>query len=112
MQIKLLSILTLIILIGCSKEIEQYDNLDNFAKCLTEKEIKIYGTEWCSHCKNQKQTFGNSFQYIDYIDCDKNKNECLKSDIQGYLTWEIDGKKYPGEQSLQRLSQLSECEVK
>ncbi len=79
---------------------------DEFAKYLTEQEVKMYGTEWCSHCKNQKKLFGSSFQYIDYIDCDQNRRECLSAGVQGYPTWEINGLNYPGEQSLERLAQL------
>ena len=81
---------------------------DEFAKYLTEKGVKMYGTEWCSHCKNQKKLFGDSFQYIDYIDCDKNRQECLSAGVQGYPTWRINEQNYPGEQSLERLAQLSE----
>jgi hypothetical protein len=25
---------------------------DNFAKCLTEKGVEMYGASWCSHCQN------------------------------------------------------------
>ena len=32
----------------------------SLAQCLTEKEVIMYGTEWCSHCKNQKAMFGES----------------------------------------------------
>ena len=35
---------------------------DTFAKCLTENNATMYGTEWCSHCKAQKELFGKSFQ--------------------------------------------------
>jgi len=79
---------------------------DEFAKYLTEQNVKMYGTEWCPHCKNQKKLFGSSFQYIDYIDCDKNRQECLSAGVQGYPTWKINSQNYPGEQSLERLAQL------
>lgn len=80
---------------------------DEFAQYLTGQGVKMYGTEWCSHCKNQKKLFGNSFQYIDFVDCDKNKQECLTAGVQGYPTWKINGQNYPGEQSFEKLSQLS-----
>jgi|SRR3989344_2807455 len=87
------------------KEIQsQYED---FAKYLTEQGVKMYGTEWCSHCKNQKKLFGNSFQYINYTDCDKDRNECDIAGITGYPTWKINNKAYPGEQSIKRLTQLS-----
>ena len=80
---------------------------DEFANYLTEQGVKMYGTEWCPHCKNQKKLFGNSFQYINYIDCDENRQECLSAGVQGYPTWKINEQNYPGEQSLERLAQLS-----
>ena len=87
------------------KEIQsQYED---FAKYLTEQGVKMYGTEWCSHCKNQKKLFGNSFQYINYTDCDKDRNECDIAGITGYPTWKINKQNYPGEQSLKRLAELS-----
>ncbi len=85
----------------------QSGQYDEFAKYLTEQGVKMYGTEWCSHCKNQKKLFGSSFQYIDYIDCDKNRNECTIAGVTGYPTWKINGQDYPGEQSIERLAQLS-----
>ena len=30
------------------------------AKCLTSKDVKMYGTSWCPHCNNQKEMFGVS----------------------------------------------------
>ncbi len=104
----LLILISSIILVGCSKGPGKYDS---FAQCLTEKEVKMYGTEWCSHCQNQKKTFGKSFQYIDYIDCDRNKNECLKARVNSYPTWVVGGNNYPGEQSLFRLASLSGCKL-
>jgi len=79
---------------------------DEFSKYMTEQGVVMYGTEWCPHCKNQKKLFGSSFQYIDYIDCDKNRQECLSAGVQGYPTWKINSQNYPGEQSLERLAQL------
>lgn len=101
-----LMLLSLPLLNGCSKKPGSYDP---FAKCLTEKGVIMYGTEWCPHCKNQKAAFGNSFEYVNYIDCDKNRDACIRAGVQGYPTWVIDGKSYPGEQPLFDLSSLAGC---
>ncbi|MBU2634065.1 MAG: hypothetical protein KJ674_02365 [Nanoarchaeota archaeon] len=93
---------------GCTSGPGEYDA---FANCLTEEGVVMYGTEWCSHCQNQKKMFGSSFEYINFVDCDKNKNECLDKDIQGYPTWRIDGKNYPGEQSINDLKTSTGCEL-
>lgn len=73
---------------------------------------KMYGAFWCGHCAHQKEIFGSAFSQINYIECDpKGKNPqpdlCQKVGIQGYPTWEIKGKFYPGVQSLQNLAALS-----
>ncbi len=96
------------VLAGCSQEPGKYNT---FAKCLTEKGAKIYGTAWCSNCKNQKQMFGSSFQYVDYIDCDISRSECVSAGVFGYPTWIIGGEKYVGNQRLARLASLTGCEL-
>ena len=103
-------IVVVVIFLSSGGKTTEY-NYDEFTNCLTEKGVKMYGTEWCSHCKNQKRVFGDSFQYIDYIDCDKNEDECIEAEIGGYPTWIIDGEKYPGEQTFERLSKLSGCDL-
>ncbi|MBW6462233.1 MAG: hypothetical protein K0B07_04265 [DPANN group archaeon] len=82
---------------------------DDFAKCLTDKGVKMYGAEWCSHCKNQKKAFGKSFDYVDYVECPDNEFECKNAGVTGYPTWFIDGSNYPGEQTFAKLSELSGC---
>tara|TARA_Y100000031_G_C8063697_1_gene311836 strand:- start:228 stop:557 length:330 start_codon:yes stop_codon:yes gene_type:complete len=106
-KIFLLLVPFLLVLSGCSSS----GDYDEFAQCLTENNIKMYGTEWCSHCQNQKAEFGDSFQYVDYVDCDQSQDQCLSAGIEGYPTWVISGEKYPGEQSLSYLSSLSGCEI-
>ena len=82
---------------------------DNFAKCLTEKGAVMYGAYWCPHCKEQKKMFGNAFEYINYIECTEDKQACMEAAISGYPTWIIAGEKYPGKQSFERLSSITDC---
>lgn len=85
---------------------------DNFAKCLAEKEITMYGADWCAHCQNEKKGFGNSFQYVPYVECPKNPKVCLDKGVEGYPTWIWpDGKKLVGEQGLEKLSKESGCQI-
>lgn len=81
--------------------------LDKFAQYLTSQNVTMYGTSWCSHCKNQKKLFEESFQYINFVDCDKESQVCALKGITGYPTWNINGTNYPGEQSLAGLAQLT-----
>ena len=63
---------------------------DAFAKCLTAKGLTMYGAEWCPHCKDQKALFGDSFKYVNYVECPQNTNLCLAKGIQGYPTWIVE----------------------
>ena len=80
------------------------------ARCLTEKGFKMYGTNRCSHCKNQKEKFGASFKKIDFIDCDAEKEACTKAGVQWYPTWvNAEWKLFPWDQSLEKLKNISWC---
>lgn len=85
-------------------------NYDTFAKCLTEKGVVMYGTDWCPHCKNEKARFGSSFQYVTYVECSKEPKQCIEAGVKGVPSWIFpDGRKFEGEQGLQKLSEESGC---
>lgn len=83
------------------------------AQHLTQIGAKEYGAYWCPHCYEQKQLFGKeAAALLNYIECDPNgKNAqpqlCKEAKIEGYPTWEINGKKYPGAYPLEKLADLS-----
>ncbi len=87
--------------------------LDDFAKCLKNKGATMYGAEWCSHCKEQKKMFGDSFKYVNYVECPEAINQalCEEMGVTGYPTWIINGVYYPGAQSLEKLKELTGCTV-
>ena len=64
-------------------------NFDEFAKCLTQKGAVMYGAVWCPHCIEQKAAFGDSFKYINYVECPDNTQLCIDKGISGYPTWII-----------------------
>lgn len=89
---------------------------DAFAKCLSEKGAKMYGAFWCGHCKNQKEAFGSSFQYINYQECtvDHQNNSfaqvCKDAGIKGFPTWKFsDGTVREGEVALSDLAKITGC---
>jgi len=84
---------------------------DDFAQCLTSKGIKMYGTEWCGYCKMQKGYFNESFQHVDYVNCEEDNEACQEAGIQGYPTWIINGELSPGAKPLDKLAELSGCEL-
>ena len=85
--------------------------MDEFAQCLTDAGLVMYGTDWCSHCQAQKKLFGKSFKKIKFVDCDRNSFLCNSEGVQGYPTWKINGASYPGEQSFYTLGGLTGCQV-
>lgn len=91
---------------------QEVNELDGFAKCLAEKEVVMYGADWCSHCQNEKKRFGTAFEFVPYVECPDEPKKCLAVGISGYPTWIFpDGKKLEGEQGLQKLSEESGCQL-
>ena len=105
-------IIAIVVLVYASQSVfGKEGKYDGFAKCLTEKGATFYGTEWCPHCKNQKQLFGSSMKYVNYVDCDKKADICLREGIKAYPTWKIPGEEpMLGTQQFSRLSSLTGCE--
>lgn len=83
------------------------------ARHLTKIGAKEYIAWWCPHCHEQKQLFGKeAYSEINQIECDPNgKNAqpklCQAANIESYPSWEINGKLYPGVQSLAELGRIS-----
>ena len=93
-------------------KLPQPGQYDEFAKCLAVKGITMYGADWCSHCQNEKNAFGSAFEFVSYVECPKNIQQCLAKGIQGYPTWIFpDGRRFEGEQGLKKLSQESGCQL-
>lgn len=90
---------------------------EEFAQCITESNATMYGTYQCGHCQNQKDMFGEAFEYIDYIECTDPDSggqitECQEVGITGYPSWIFgDGTLIPGEMPLEKLAELTGCEL-
>ena len=65
------------------------------AQCLSDKGVKMYGAEWCSHCQDQKKAFGDAWPLIDYVECGVpgdprgQAEECEKDGVSTYPTWQF-----------------------
>jgi glutaredoxin len=87
------------------------------AECLTEKGVKMYGAEWCSHCQKQKKIFGTAFERVDYVECTVAGNpraqarECSDAGVESYPTWIFaDGSRETGQRSFEDLAFRGGCE--
>lgn len=80
----------------------QYDEL---AQRLTKAGARVYGASQCSACQYQKQLFGNSWQYINYVECAipagrGQAQACSEAGIMTYPTWVFpDGERISGVRS-------------
>jgi len=92
--------------------------LDNFAKCLTSKGLKMYGAWWCPHCAEQKESFGYAFQYVNYTECGIEgqthsvNEQCKKEGIKNFPTWQFsDGSRHEGVLTVSDLADKSGCKL-
>lgn len=56
---------------------------------------KFYGVNGCKFCDMQKKELGSQYKNV-YVDCDDGKNKKVCKNLEGFPTWEIHGKFYPG----------------
>jgi len=90
---------------------------DSFAQCLSDKGAKMYGTALCTHCKEQKDMFGKSWAYIDYVECSSpdgygQLDICKAANITGYPTWVFDGGiRKSGTVPMEELSEKTGCSL-
>lgn len=90
---------------------------DDFAKCLSSKQVKMYGAYWCPHCAEQKEEFGESFRYVNYVECAiKDSREmapaCKAAGVQHFPTWQFGaGPLVEGKFPLEELSDKTGCSL-
>lgn len=94
---------------------EEIASLDSFTQCLTDKGMKFYGSKYCGWCDKQKELFGDSLQYLNYIECidpetDQWSKECQEAGIKAVPTWQLpDGEITSDFQSFEQLAEISAC---
>jgi len=83
------------------------------AKHLKDSGAVMYSAYWCPHCHDQKELFGQeAVKELQIIECaiDGKNNQydlCQSKNIEGYPSWEINGKIESGVKSLRQLSKIS-----
>lgn len=84
------------------------------AKHLTAKGAVMYTAYWCPHCQEQKELFGKeATTELKVVECapDGHNNQaalCQAKQIQGFPSWEIDGKIESGVKPLAKLAAMSQ----
>ena len=83
------------------------------AKYLKDNGVVKYSAYWCPNCLNQGELFGKqAYKELNVVECarDGKKSQtqlCIDKNIQGFPSWEINGKIIIGVKSLKELSNLS-----
>mgnify|MGYP006276705031 CR=1 FL=1 len=74
---------------------------------LTKRGALFYGAWWCPACLAQKNLFGKEgAAQLPYVECDKTdegRQRCVAAKIRAFPTWELDGKRLEGVQSVEEL---------
>ena len=90
---------------------------DEFAKCLSTKQVKMYGLYWCPHCIEQKEKFGKAFRYVPYVECAIKGSreltpECKAAGVKLFPSWQF-GTNPPveGVFPMQELSDKTGCSL-
>jgi len=87
---------------------------EGLAKHLTVKGVKMYGAYWCHVCIQQKKLFGDTFQYVTYVESStpdgKNLTDVAKvANITAFPTWIFpDGSRNVGLMTYDELANKSE----
>ncbi len=101
------SIVGWIIFTGIGKQTQ----MDDFAKCLTEKGAKLYINENSDGYEKQLKIFGSSSQYLYIVDCDEDVKLCKEENIQKNPTWIFNWEIYEGILKLGELKKISGCSI-
>jgi glutaredoxin len=79
---------------------------EKVAKYIGEHSV-LYTQAGCIHCKEQEDLFGANVKYLNIVDCLKDTQACINANITATPTWIIDGEKYVGVQSIEKLKELT-----
>lgn len=85
----------------------------SLAEHLTASGSVMYSAYWCPHCHEQKEMFGKeAAAKLKIIECsadgqNSQQSLCERKGIEGYPTWEINGKLDSGVKDLKELANLS-----
>ena len=83
------------------------------AKFLKNNGVVKYSAYWCPNCLDQSELFGKeAYKELNVVECARDgKNSqtqlCIDKKIEGFPSWEINGKIIIGVQTLKELSELT-----
>ena len=91
-------------------------DMEIFAQCITDSGATFFGADWCPHCTEQKEMFGElAAALLPYQECSSEENtsqteSCTLEGIEAYPTWEFsDGSRLTGSLPLETLAEETAC---
>jgi hypothetical protein len=99
-------ILIIIILVIFAYNKPVPETSEEVAKCIGSKS-ELYIQLGCHACDTQEKIFGENYKYLNTIDCFYEREKC--SNIKATPTWIINGDKYLGVQSIEKIRELTKC---
>lgn len=82
---------------------------EKVAQCLSEKGAKLYASQFCPHCQEQKKLFGDALSKVEVVECSTKLDECQNAGITAYPTWVINGRKFLGTKDMKTLYEIADC---
>ena len=92
---------------------ESTDESIALAKYLKKNGVVKYSAYWCPNCLDQSELFGKeAYKELNVVECARDgKNSqtqlCIDKKIEGFPSWEINGKIIIGVRTLKELSELT-----
>jgi len=79
------------------------------AICIGKNSV-VYIQLGCHACESQEKLFGDTYKYINEVDCFYEREKCSNEEIRVTPTWVINEQKYEGVQSIEKLKELTGCD--
>lgn len=97
----------ILLIIGIGLYLQQESVSDPIVSCIAENSV-LYVSKTCGHCAQQKKILGDTSDFT-MIDCLESPSVCAEANVTSVPTWDINGKRYEGVQSLAQLQEYTGC---
>ncbi|MBA7650082.1 hypothetical protein ES703_57883 [subsurface metagenome] len=90
---------------------EDLEKISTFIDCLAEKDVKIYGANWCGWTEKLVIETLGGFDVAApiYVECTEETELCSSEDVEGYPTIKIDGELYEGSRTFEGFAEATGC---
>lgn len=93
------------------RELTPEEKLEQFAKCLGQRDVVLYTWTHCRDCETQKWYFGDYLKYLKVEECDTYE-ECDSLPVSSFPSWSFYGTIYEEKLlDLQAISKYSGCQL-